>query len=209
MDIDTTDRVGDAQLTCLPRCPHCDVAGPQIVRIHNPERVLPNDGRPSSRWAAYMCTSCAGWISVKGQPGEQVANPYIVEIFPGLTRAHEDLPEQTRRYLDQAMQTLAAPDASAVMSGSAVDSMLKHLGYDKGSVYERIDLALNDRVITEGMAQWAHSVRLGANRPRHADKEAPHVSRDEARQSMEFAEALGTFLFVLTAKIERGIQASA
>jgi len=116
------------------------------------------------------------------------------------------LPEQARRYLDQAMQTLAAPDASAVMSGSSVDAMLKALGYFKGSVYERIDSAVADHRITEAMGNWAHSVRLGANRPRHADKDAPHLTPEEARQSLEFAEALGNFLFVLTAKINRGIQ---
>jgi hypothetical protein len=132
----------------------------------------------------------------------------IVEIFPGFSRAHADLPEAARRYLDQAMETLGAPDASAVMSGSAVDAMLKALGYEKGSVYERIDKAIEDHKITAGMGEWAHSVRLGSNRPRHADKENPHVSPDEARQSVEFAEALGNFLFVLTARVDRGIKAA-
>ncbi|MBY3036657.1 DUF4145 domain-containing protein [Rhizobium laguerreae] len=96
------------------------------------------------------------------------------------------------------------------MAGSAVDAMLKERGYDdqKKSLYARIDQALADNVLTQGMAEWAHSVRLGSNRPRHADAERPHVSHAEARQSVEFAEALGNFLFVLTAKIDRGIEAA-
>ena len=96
------------------------------------------------------------------------------------------------------------------MAGSAVDSMLKEKGYDdrKKSLYERIDQALSDNILTAGMAEWAHEVRLGSNRPRHADKEKPHVAPDEAAQSVEFAEALGNFLFVLTAKVERGIKAA-
>ena len=145
---------------------------------------------------------------VRGALGETVSNPRIVEIFPGISTAHEDLPEKARKYLNQAMQTLTAPDASAVMSGSAVDAMLKELGYEKGSVYDRIDNAVKDHIITAAMGEWAHVVRLGANRPRHADKDAPHVSDDEAKQSLEFAEALGNFLFVLTAKIDRGIRAA-
>jgi hypothetical protein len=55
------------------------------------------------------------------------------------------------------------------------------------------------------MADWAHEVRLGSNRPRHADEKRPHVSSEEAKQSVEFAEALGQFLFVLTARIDRAI----
>ena len=92
------------------------------------------------------------------------------------------------------------------MAGSAVDAMLKEKKYEKGSLYERIDQAVADHVLTEAMGDWAHEVRLGSNRPRHADKDNPHVSSDEAAQSVEFAEALGNFLFVLTAKIERGIE---
>ena len=94
------------------------------------------------------------------------------------------------------------------MAGSAVDAMLKAKGYIDGSLYKRIDMALTDAVLTQGMADWAHSVRLGSNRPRHADADKPHVLPDEARQSVEFAEALGNFLFVLTAKVERGIEAA-
>lgn len=101
-----------------------------------------------------------------------------------------------------------APDAAAVMAGAAVDAMLKNLGYEKGSVYTRIDDALADNKLTKGMAEWAHVVRLGSNRPRHADKEAPHVSPEEAKRSVDFAEALGNFLFVLSGKIDRGIAAA-
>jgi hypothetical protein len=86
--------------------------------------------------------------------------------------------------------------------------MLKELGYSEGSLYARIDKAAEDGVLTKGMAQWAHSVRLEANRPRHADKDKPNVSPEEAKQSVEFTEALGSFLFVFTKRIERGIAAA-
>jgi hypothetical protein len=95
------------------------------------------------------------------------------------------------------------------MAGSAVDAMLKAKGYAKGSLYERIDSALTANLLTKGMADWAHEVRLGSNRPRHADEKNPHVSPAEAAQSVEFAEALGNFLFVLTARIDRGLRAAA
>lgn len=91
------------------------------------------------------------------------------------------------------------------MAGSAVDAMLKVHGYDNGSLYSRIDQARTDGLLTQSMSDWAHEVRLGSNRPRHADGERPNVSTEEAKQSVEFAEALGTFLFVLTARVTRGI----
>ena len=84
--------------------------------------------------------------------------------------------------------------------------MLKHLGLAAGSLYSRIDAAVEDHGITKAMGDWAHEVRLGSNRPRHADKDTPHVSADEAKQSVQFAEALGYFLFVLSARITRGTE---
>lgn len=132
----------------------------------------------------------------------------VLELFPDAKRAHDDIPQPARSFLQQAFETLHAPDAAAVMAGSAVDAMLKFHKLVDGSLYARIDEALKQHLLTEGMAKWAHSVRLGSNRPRHADAEKPHVSPDEAKQSVEFAEALGNFLFVLTAKIDRGIKAA-
>ena len=93
-----------------------------------------------------------------------------------------------------------------MVARSAVDAMLKAKGYAKGSLYERIDQALLDNLLTKGMADWAHEVRLGSNRPRHSDEKNPHVSPEEAKKSVEFAEALGNFLFVLTARIKRGLK---
>ncbi|WP_051913869.1 DUF4145 domain-containing protein [Nitratireductor basaltis] len=130
------------------------------------------------------------------------------KLWPDTKSAHEDIPDPARTFLQQAYETLHAPDAAAVMAGSAVDAMLKVHGYVEGSLYKRIDEALKDNVLTSGMAQWAHTVRLGSNRPRHADEKKPHVSPDEAKHSVDFAEALGNFLFVLTARIDRGIKAA-
>ena len=86
--------------------------------------------------------------------------------------------------------------------------MLKHLKLTEGSLYARIDKAVEDHTITKPMGDWAHEVRLGSNRPRHADNDSPHISAEEAKQSVQFAEALGYFLFVLTARIERGTEAA-
>lgn len=199
------DRIG-SQLNEVLRCPHCGIANPRIYHLHHQQEPLPRgDGGRRCIWALYACSSCGSGILAQGNPAESVSNPQVIAILPVARAAHEDLPETARRFLDQAFQTITSPDASAVMAGSAVDAMLKALGYRDGSVYARIDQALADNKLTAGMAQWAHSVRLGANRPRHADAENPHISPQEAERAVEFAEALGHFLFVLNARIERGI----
>lgn len=199
-------KVPGPQLNGVGRCPFCSVTDPLLEKQWASHAAEWADGKPSNFWAAYKCKSCGCVASVEArQNGDWFQ---ILSIHPVPRSAHEDIPEPARTFLQQGYETLHAPDAAAVMAGSAVDGMLKAKGYEKGSLYDRIDAALANNVLTQGMADWAHSVRLGSNRPRHADKDKPHVSPEEAKQSVEFAEALGSFLFVLTAKIAKGIQAA-
>ncbi|MEH3090764.1 MAG: DUF4145 domain-containing protein [Agrobacterium cavarae] len=193
----------------LSRCPHCSVATPLLYSVWSTKdgQGSPrSDGQPLKAWRLYLCTTCGGAVTAEGH--NYYIRGHAQNIYPDQKTAHEDIPEVARNFLQQAFNVLHAPDAAAVMAGSAVDAMLKSKDYTDGSLYKRIDQALEDGVLTHGMSEWAHSVRLGSNRPRHADENNPHVSYEEAKQSVEFAEALGNFLFVLTAKIERGIAAA-
>ena len=158
-------------------------------------------------WATYICNSCGDVVLAKGEHARHGPSAEIEAIFPTMPTVSEEVPETARRYLEQAYESLHAPDAAAVMSGSAVDAMLKEKNYHDGSLYTRIDQAVRDHVLTEEMGEWAHEVRLGSNRPRHADADRPHVTEEEAKQSVEFADALAQFLFVLPARIKKGLEA--
>jgi Domain of unknown function (DUF4145) len=159
-------------------------------------------------WAVYRCTSCGGAILAKGKDNEKAGNAEVVELFPRSKQVAYELPPVARRFLEQAYQTLHASDAAAVMAGSAVDAMLKGKGYADGSLHQRIDAAVRDHLLTEDMGRWAHHVRLESNRPRHADTEDPHVTLEEATQVVEFADALAQFLYVLPARIKKGLKES-
>ncbi len=197
-------RLNEPTLRGVGRCPHCSIATPLLTRIQTGTFEMTASDGVKTKWCAYACSYCGGWITAKAAENDSLGNPLAVQIFPRPRVAHDDLPPVVRRFLQQAFDTSHAPDAAAVMAGSAVDAMLKELGLRDGSLYSRIDQALQKNMLTQAMADWAHEVRLGSNRPRHADADRPHVTEAEARQSVEFADALGNFLFVLTARIERG-----
>ena len=192
------------------RCPHCSTPSPTFDQWWITNGAVENPlGGARYVWATYFCTACGGAVLARGAANEdRTEGGAITMMIPSARTAHDDLPPVAKTFLQQAMETLHAPDAAAVMAGSAVDAMLKHLGYETGSVYARINEAVTDHKITESMGNWAHEVRLGSNRPRHADAEIPHVSAAEAAQSVEFAEALGYFLFVLSKQVERGRKAA-
>jgi hypothetical protein len=122
-------------------------------------------------------------------------------VFPGIWSADQNIPEQAAKYLNQAQETLSSPDASVVMSASAIDSMLKAKGLKDGNLYSRIDKAVDDGLLTKDMSAWAHLVRLNSNNPRHADAGKPHITKDEAKLSLDFAKAIADIFFVLPSRI--------
>ena len=204
-----TIHMNSQALTGLRKCPHCSVANPNLVATFWPGQQTPrSDGGLAYFWGCYRCTSCGSLVTARARTIEPQGRCPVSDYYPTSRTAAEDIPQIARTFLQQAFDTLHAPDAAAVMAGSAVDAMLKERGYKEGSLYSRIDQALKDNLLTKGMAEWAHAVRLGSNRPRHADEGNPHVSPDEASQSVEFADALGQFLYVLTAKIDAGVVAA-
>lgn len=199
------------QLRGLASCPYCGVSSPIMQSVWQTQQLAARgDQGKKSEWGAHQCTSCAGVVVVMGVAGKtrNVGSVPIARMFPAGRKASDKLPAIAATFLQQAFSTLHAPDAAAVMAGSAVDAMLKHLGLNDGSLYVRIDQAREKGLLTKGMADWAHSVRLGSNRPRHADVDNPHVSSEDAQRSVNFAEALGNFLFVLTAQIEEAAKAA-
>ena len=128
----------------------------------------------------------------------------VTELYPAPAIVDADIPERARSYLLQALDTIHAPSAAVVMAASAIDAMLKEKGYKEGKLYNRIQQAASDNLITDEMASWAHDVRLDANDERHADEEQPMADGQDAKRVIEFAQALGQFLFVLPARVRRG-----
>ncbi len=130
------------------------------------------------------------------------------EIYPSPSSVDEAIDSTAREYLTQCMNSLHAPAGAVMLAASAVDAMLKAKGYEEGVLNSRINQARDDHLITEGMASWAHNVRLDANDQRHADAGAGLADEEDAKRSLEFALALGQFLFVLPARVERGLEDS-
>ncbi|ASQ91657.1 hypothetical protein CHL67_05625 [Prosthecochloris sp. GSB1] len=151
-------------------------------------------------WAVYKCTSCRLLVLAQSRLGNQ-GTKELEKVYPDVESVEEDIPERARNYLTQAVGSIHAPDGAAMLAGSAVDAMLKAKGLTEGTVYNRIDQAVQQHILTQEMGAWAHDVRLGSNRPRHADQDDPHVTPQEARQAIEFAKTLGTVLFVLPNRI--------
>lgn len=202
------------ELQGLGRCPHCSIANPYLAR-HWVDVIKIRDTNEARVYACFKCSSCDRMVMAEGwrsplSGGDGFLNErhaFGAEfVYPRQQMVDDDLPDDARRYLKQAMDTLSSPDASVVMSASSVDAMLKTKGYVEGNLYSRIDKAVKDHILTDDMGKWAHKIRLEANSVRHADQTTPPPSLEDATQVLEFAKALGDLLFVFTARVAQGIK---
>lgn len=184
----------------LGRCPHCSVARPVLNKTF--EQVTRNhSGQNQRSWRIYVCSSCGGLVTACAQQ----YNVAVTKVFPEPIAVEEEIPERPRAYLQQAIDSVFTPAGSIMLCASSVDAMLKLKGYKDGSLYQRIENASKDNLITSEMSKWAHEVRLDANDQRHADENAELPSENDARKAIDFVKALAQFLFVLPAHVERGL----
>ena len=183
-------KVGE-QLTGLTRCPHCGVANPAFQRAwhtENPEGAKEQQNRDllGHDWSIYFCTTCAKPVVAGSYPvlaryspkggmigTDRIKQGEVLFLFPEATKIDRSIPERVGRYLSQAIEALHTPDGAVMLCASAVDAMLKEKEYTEGSLYSRIEKAVESHLLTPDMAKWAHRVRLDANDPRHADEQRP------------------------------------
>ncbi len=183
------------QLVDIECCPRCGINNPHISLRYSPSKPATAHGTgEQSWWAFYSCESCAKPINVKAVQLQKGSPIWDLFVDPKPWTPFASLPCEAKRYMKQARNTLSSPDASLLMSASCVDAMLKHLGLEKGSLYKRIEEAVQEGLITNEMSRWGHLVRLEANSVRHADK-GKEPTIEDAEQSFLFSEKLAEILF--------------
>lgn len=192
-------------LLALERCPYCQISKPRLEKVWSTTTNSANDFEPRN-WVIYSCSSCGGVVltgaSLLHSSFESVC--VVDEIYPTPKTIHDTVPERARLFLIQAIESIHAPAGAMMLAASSIDAMLKEKGYKDGNLFQRIEKAANDHLITKEMADWAHEIRLDANEQRHADEEAPLPNKADAQRGVEFAEALAQFLFVLPARVASG-----
>jgi hypothetical protein len=206
----------------LAECPHCGRAKPGTVLLDRKavsERLRGIDADRCVIWGMYRCTSCQNVVlaeSVQMVGNDSIKNRAdIRRVFPEPATVSATIPTTARRFLQDAQSSLHASSASILSSNSAIDAMLKEVGFPRcgadgreRSLYVRIEEAAQTGPLTKGMAEWAHAVRLDANDQRHADDGLAKLSDDELRvraeSTLKLAKAIGEFLFVIPAMVEAG-----
>lgn len=194
----------------LDSCPHCGRANPTLNMVMSIIETNNNIKNNPRWWGAYACKSCGGIVTAFAPKllNSDPAQAHIRGIYPDISTISDSIPQKPRELLRHAQNSLHAPPGAIMLCASAVDAMLKLRGYKDGNLYQRINKAAEDHLITTEMAKWAHQVRLDANDQRHADEEVALPTDKDAKLVFDFATSFAQYLFVLPAMVSRGINDS-
>jgi len=184
----------------LSSCPHCNIDIPSLIKVtdfHTKDHL----GGNTRFWSVYNCRRCGGVVTASWS-----SSGAILKVYPKQSNVDSNIPERARGYLQEAINTKHSPSACIMVAASSIDSMLKENNYLTGSLYDRINKAVEDHLITKEMGQWAHHVRLDSNKERHSDHDSVLPTVEEAQKVIDFAVALGEFLFVLPSRVAEGLK---
>lgn len=185
----------------LDKCPYCSTANPNLSRLNIIDTVnYRNENRRF--WSPYKCETCGGVTLAHNNVGE---NREIDDFIPHITEAPIELPEDARRFLNEALDTPGL-SAAILVANSSVDEMLKDKGFKKGDLKSRIKEAAENGAITADMEKWSHLVRLSSNLERHPKDKTKPPDTDDRKDMIDFALAMAHYLYVMPAMVKKGMQ---
>jgi hypothetical protein len=156
-------------------------------------------------YSVAICRRCNGPFLVReglfGVPGEFETVTEEVVLYPVAGGPKiEGLPDSIGRAVAQAHRsyTTASYDACAVMCRRALEALCKTLSAKGRDLARRLaDLEAHGRIDSR-LLSWAHGVRLVGNEGAH-DVDAA-VTAEDARDILEFTDALLMYVFTLDTK---------
>lgn len=162
-------------------------------------------------YSVALCRRCNGPFLVReslyGVPGEFETVTDETVLYPTSFGANlEGLPDSIARSMDQAHRSYSASsyDACALMCRRALEALCRTLSARGRTLASRLaDMRESERIDAR-LLSWANGVRLVGNEAAH-DVEAP-VDAADARDILDFTEALLMYVFTLDAKFRSFVE---
>lgn len=192
-------------------CPHCNIQAEARV-IANGKGGFRNEAADrfeeiyaeyhGDRYYVALCRRCEAPFLIRQGLYERPAEYETLEtedvLFPSSSRSPlEGVPASVQRSFEQAGRafTSSSFDACALMCRRSIEALCRELGAGSGTLQAKLDALCATEIIDARLAGWAHSVRAMGNEAAHeTDLE---VSKEDARDAMDFTEAILLYIYVL------------
>lgn len=187
-------------------CPHCDTAArAKVMGLAYWDGYLP-DGHPvepPTEWAMVQCERCSiPSVQIRQDYGIGFDEDEPVVVFPAPQKMSPSVPRPLREEWEEARKCFRAKAYGAcvvmvrrTLEGTCADQSVSAKTLAKGLK------TLKEQGRIDGMlAEWADALRVLGNQGAHFT--GKQVSRDDAADSLAFAEALLDHLYVLRKRFE-------
>jgi hypothetical protein len=192
-------------------CPHCNIqaearviaAGDGGLRSEAAEKAEEMFAMyHGDRYYVALCRRCGSPFLIRQALYEREAEFETITteevLFPLSSRVPLDgVPSSVQRSFDQACRafTSSSFDACALMCRRSLEALCNELGFGGATLQAKLETLRAAGVIDARLAGWAHGVRAIGNEAAHDT--ASELSKDDARDAVDFTEAILTYIYVL------------
>jgi hypothetical protein len=182
-------------------CPSCSqVASSRVIG-----RFVQNvSWEPPAEFALLACSSAECQAPVV-QVREDFGGGYELDTpgiyFPTPRRLNPAIPEELRAEFSEARTCFDAKAyrASVMMARHALERTCHMNGATKGTLQTKLEALEKQGTISGDLTEWADLLRLTGNAGSHDDDD---VSPEDAKDMLDFTEALLNHLYVLRARFD-------
>ena len=162
------------------------------------------DGLGTVKYKLAFCPSCAEIFLHRSCTSEPSQIPCQEILYPRQTKLSvAGLPDVVRRAYESASSCFETGnyEPCVIMCRKCLEALSTLLGETKGSLQKRLGRLRDTGTIEAKLYSWANELRLIGNEAAH-DLHL-HISKGDARDSLEFLEALLLYVFVLDSRFQR------
>jgi hypothetical protein len=177
---------------------------PEVKEAYGASHAAHFDGEvpcPPPQWLYTLlkCRSCGDALLVCRYDFDAT---YVQRLWPPVRHRLPGLPRNIDQALDEAVQCLNAHAflATVLMCRRALEGTCRHFYPDIRPLAFGLKKLQDDRIIDARLAEWAHALRDSGNLAAH-DPDAG-VTEDDARDLLDFTEAILSYVFVLHEKFQ-------
>lgn len=168
---------------------------------------LRSDTRPSGRYVLLKCLKCESPILISQNNIGNMADGDIwdraVRLYPlEDIRVNPNAPKAIRLAYEEAIACFRtrAYTAAAIMCRKTLEGICKAHGVQGLPLVKGLEKMKNEKLIDDRLYQWADALRLAGNEAAHDVKVT--VSGDDAKDMLEFTNAILDYLFSFRDKFE-------
>lgn len=154
-------------------------------------------------YSLVQCQECGNIsLELRGNSGEGFAADSPSILYPAQRSLSTEIPNSLRREFEEAQACFDAKayKAAVVMVRSVLEGACQDNGVEAWPLVKGLERMRESGLIDGTISEWAHALRILGNEGAHFT--GKQVSRNDAEDSLAFAEALLDHIYVLRKRFE-------